>query len=108
MNAGILKELTGGILDILGEKVREIILYGSFARQTASEDSDVDVAVLIYEPINRKTEDKLSDFIVDMNLKYNKVFSVMDIDCNHFDAWINFIPFYQNVKKEGVSLWKAA
>ena len=53
-------------------------------------------------------EELLSDFIVDMNLKYDKVFSVIDIDYDMFLKWKGVTPFYQNVTKEGIVLWKAA
>jgi hypothetical protein len=43
-----------------------------------------------------------------MNLKYDKVFSVIDIDIDKFSTWETAMPFYRNVKKEGIVLWKAA
>jgi hypothetical protein len=43
-----------------------------------------------------------------MNLKYDKVFSVIDIDYENFCRWEGITPFYQNVTQEGVVLWKAA
>jgi hypothetical protein len=36
------------------------------------------------------------------------VFSVIDIDIDKFSTWETAMPFYQNVKKEGIVLWKAA
>lgn len=53
-------------------------------------------------------EDKLSDIVVDMNLKYDKVFSVIDIEFEKFRKWGNVMPFYQNINKEGIVLWEAA
>ena len=53
-------------------------------------------------------EDKLSDFIVDMNLKYDKVFSVIDIDIDNYEKWKAVAPFYKNVKQDGIVLWKVA
>lgn len=53
-------------------------------------------------------EDRLSDVIVDMNLKYNKVFSVIDIEESVYRKWRKVTPFYQNVDKEGIVLWTAA
>ncbi len=35
--------------------------------------------------IDSDTEGRLSDFVVDMNLKYDKVFSVIDIDADYKD-----------------------
>ena len=40
-----------------------------------------------------------------MNLKYNKVFSIIDIDLSEFRKWENTLPYFINVKKEGVVLW---
>jgi hypothetical protein len=53
-------------------------------------------------------EDRLSDVVVDMNLKYNKVFSVIDIDNATYQKWRGVTPFYQNVDREGIVLWTAA
>lgn len=83
-----------------------IILYGSAARGTNTDESDVDVAVLIKDKLDNDKEEKLSDFVVDMNLKYDKVFSVIDIDYDTFCNWKEAIPFYQNVSKEGIVLWE--
>lgn len=58
--------------------------------------------------MNESTEDKLSDLVVNLNLKYNKVFSVIDIDYAVFKKLENITPFYKNVNKEGIVLWKAA
>lgn len=101
-------EFVKGILNIMDNRLVSIILYGSVARGTNTEESDVDIALIMYGKLDFDTEDKLSDFIVDMNLKYDKVFSVIDIDIEHFRKWINALPFYQNVEREGVVLWKAA
>ena len=103
-----LEELVPGILNILKEQAVRIILYGSVARGTNLPESDVDVAVLIQGSMTQETEEQLSSFIVDMNLKYDTVFSVIDIDIDMFNQWGTIIPFYQNVSNEGIVLWTAA
>ncbi len=108
MEQNVLQELVSGILSIMQEQLVSIVLYGSVARGVNTEESDVDVALLMNGELGGDTEDKLSDFIVDMNLKYDKVFSIIDIDYQKFSTWESSIPFYQNVNKEGIVLWKAA
>jgi predicted nucleotidyltransferase len=108
MEQNVMHELVAGILAVMQEQVVSIILYGSVARGTNTEDSDIDVALLIKGELDPVTEDRLSDFIVDMDLKYDKVFSVIDIDIDKFSTWESTMPFYRNVKKEGIVLWKAA
>ncbi len=108
MDQRIYDELTGGILKVIPEQVVKIILYGSVARQTDDKESDIDIALLINGNLSNEIEDRLSDFIVDMNLKYDRVFSVIDIDYDHFLKWLKILPFYMNIEKEGITLWKAA
>ena len=108
MDIKILDELVDGILAIMKPSVVRIILYGSVARGTNTEESDVDVAILVKNEMDAEMEDKLSDFVADMNLKYDKVFSVIDINYDTFRKWEGVTPFYQNVTKEGTVLWKAA
>ena len=87
MEQYILQELVTRILSVMQEKLRSIILYGSVARNANTEESDIDIAFLTNSSLDRDTEDKLSDFIVDMNIKYDNVFSVIDIDFQKFSAW---------------------
>ncbi len=108
MDRNTLCELVNGILDIMQDYIVEIVLYGSVARGTNTEDSDVDIALLLNDKFSSEIEEQLSDFIVEMNLKYDKVFSVIDIDYSNFVKWSEILPFYKNVNKEGVVLWKAA
>ena len=108
MEQQIYRELVDGILRALSAQVIRIVLYGSVARGTNTPESDVDVAVFVRTRLNNEMDDRLSDVVVDMNLKYNKVFSVIDIDNATYQKWRDVTPFYQNVDKEGVVLWKAA
>ena len=101
MEQMVLGELVEGILSILESQVIRIVLYGSVARGTNTAESDVDIALLLNGNLSRETEDKLSDLIVDLNLKY-------DIDYEMFKKWEKVTPFYKNVNEEGVVLWKAA
>ena len=103
----MLNEFVSGMIDVLGDAVEEIVLYGSVAKGTNTEESDIDIALLIKLPLNKELEEQLSDFVVDMNLKYDTVFSVIDIDYQNFKKWESTLPFYRNVKQEGIVLWKS-
>lgn len=108
MNSEIYSELIDGILKVLGSSVLLVVLYGSVARGTETDDSDVDIAVFVTRSMTAGEEDRLSDFIVDMNLKYDKVFSVIDVNHSVYEKWRHVTPFYQNVESEGIVLWTAA
>lgn len=108
MQKNILQELVQGIRAAINDKLVSIILYGSVARGTETNESDVDIAIIINGKMDKKMEDALSDVIVDLNLKYDKVFSVVDIDKAELAKWGNVMPYLRSVKNEGVVLWKAA
>lgn len=108
MEQMVLKELVEGILAIFETQVIRIVLYGSVARGTNTTESDVDIALLLNGSLSKETEDKLSDLVVDLNLKYDIVLSVIDIDYELFKKWEKVTPFYKNVNDEGIVLWKAA
>lgn len=108
MEQMVLKELVEGILAIFETQVIRIVLYGSVARGTNTTESDVDIALLLNGSLSKETEDKLSDLVVDLNLKYDTVLSVIDIDYELFKKWEKVTPFYKNVNDEGIVLWKAA
>ena len=108
MPNAVYEELVQGILKSVSTSVINIILYGSVARGTSTDESDIDIAILVTDELTFEQSDSLSDFIVDMNLKYDKVFSVIDISVEKFEKWKSVLPFYKNVEAEGVSLWKVA
>ena len=108
MQQTMFDELVHGLLDILAEQTVQIVLYGSTARGTADQESDIDIAIFLTRKLDARQEDQLSSLIVELNLKYNKVFSVVDIDQETYLKWRSVAPFYRNVDKEGIVLWKAA
>ena len=77
MDTNTWKELEGGILAVFNNQALRIVLYGSYARETYTSESDVDIAVLLNGNLNESTEDRLADLVVDLNLKYDKTFSVL-------------------------------
>lgn len=103
----ILLELEEKLQCVYGNKLKAVILYGSVARGTAMEESDIDIMVLIDGTAQelRTFEDQLSDVSADISIKYFKVFSIMDISYQEYMRWMNTLPFYKNVSQEGVVLY---
>ena len=103
----VFEKMIPGFQTIFGNVLERIILYGSVARGTQTAESDVDIAVIV----RRYTEDmhdKMIDLTVDLELEYNKVLSVLLIDYDNFREWEDVLPFYKNMKKDGIMLWSAA
>ena len=103
-----LQELIPGLRKIYGALIDSVILYGSTARGTQTEDSDVDVAVLIHPGATKAMREQMLDLDVDLELACGKVLSVLCIDYDKFSEWEDTIPFYKNIRKDGIVLWQAA
>ena len=103
-----LRELVPGLLGIYGDLVDSVILYGSVARGTQTDESDVDVAVIMRPGATAEMHDRMLDMVVDLELACDKVLSVIRIDRDRFHEWEATLPFYQSIRKEGVVLWPAA
>ena len=95
------------IIKIYGDNLISIILYGSVARDNASEESDIDIAILIKND-DEVMHDKMLDLVVDLNLEYNQLLAPALIRIDEFEKWRGVLPYYKNIEKEGIVLWKAA
>lgn len=102
------EELVQGLTDIFRNNVSMIILYGSVARGDATQESDVDIAIIVRSQMDNATKRHFFCWAADMDIRYERVFSIVDILEDNMRKWENVLPFYQNVKKEGIVLWKAA
>ncbi|MCX6579549.1 MAG: nucleotidyltransferase domain-containing protein [Candidatus Aminicenantes bacterium] len=102
----ILEDIRAEITASLGAVVKEIILYGSYARNEQTEFSDIDIAVLIDGErgnINA-IRDKLADIKVDLSLKYDVVISIIVKKYRQYVTRKEFVPFYAVIEREGISL----
>lgn len=103
----VFEKMIPGFQTIFGNVLERIILYGSVARETQTVESDVDIAVIVRK-YTEDMHDKMIDLTVDLELEYNKVLSVLLIDYDNFREWEDVLPFYKNMKKDGIMLWSAA
>lgn len=103
-----LKELVPGLREIYGDLIDSIVLYGSTARGTQTDESDVDVAILLHAGATKEMREQMLDLVVDLELACGKVLSVLCIDYEKFVEWKDTLPFYKNIRKDGVVLWQAA
>lgn len=102
------EELVRGLIGILGENISMIILYGSVARNEATDESDIDIAIIVKNQMDEETKRRFVSWAAGMDIRYERVFSIVDIQESNMEKWGYVLPFYQNVRKEGIVLWKAA
>lgn len=108
LTAEITQEIIKGLVYIFEKNIRQIILYGSVARAEETEESDIDIAIILDHGFDNETRERFIAWASEMDLKYEKVFSIIDIEKANMDKWGNILPFYKNICQEGIVLWKAA
>lgn len=96
----ILEEFKTNVEHLYGERLKNIILYGSWARGEATNKSDIDVLIVLKgKVIPGKEIDRMIDIITDINLKYRELLSVYPISEKNY-LTINS-PLIINVRREG-------
>ena len=102
----ILNEYVNSISEVFGDKLKQIILYGSYARAENNENSDIDIMILVdMDDVEiKKYLDDVVSISFDFDMDYDINISPVLQDVNHFRHWLPAIPFYQNVVSEGVVL----
>lgn len=110
MTQDLIKEYTSAIKDIYGKHIKQIILYGSFARGDNHNDSDVDIMVLVdlSDAQIESYSDALSELGFEYNVKHGIWFMPIVKNAQHFGKWCAVYPFYSNVVKEGIMLYETA
>lgn len=89
---------------ILGSKLSKIILYGSYARGDYRSNSDVDVMILVNmtdEEI-KMIENDIYDLAFDIEMETGVDISPIIKNEQHYLYWVDTLPFYRNVRDEGV------
>lgn len=103
-----LLHMSNELKDIYGDYLVKIVLYGSYARGEQTAESDVDIAVILKDGNTEKMHDDMTDVVVDYELDQGVTMSVIPIEFEQYTAWNKTLPFYKNIDKEGIVLWKAA
>ena len=102
----VMQEFAKSVRKILGNSLDSVIVYGSYARGDYSEFSDIDVMLLVSlgEEEIKKISDQISDLAFDFMMKYGVDISPVITNIDHFNYWVDNLPYYRNIRDEGVRL----
>ena len=99
----VLEELRDRLRELYGERLVQMILYGSQAREDAEPESDVDVLVVLRGAVAPGEEiSRTSETVADISLRHNAVVSCVFMDEDSFVRRNG--PFLRNVRREGVPI----
>lgn len=97
----ILVRIKEYLVSIYKDKIRHVILYGSFARGKATEDSDVDILIVVDDSLYpRRVKEDLSELLFNILIEDGELVSVIVINEGMFENYRS--PLLLNIKGEGM------
>ena len=100
--------ISAGMLDdtLTEDDLKKIIMFGSHARGDYTDESDIDIAVLINKTRKDIDEykDKLIELSTDIDLRNYVVVNFLCVPNDEFNEKKSYYPIYANIDKEGV-IW---
>ena len=103
----IMAEVTKRAQKLLGKRLRNVILYGSYARGDYDDESDIDIMILA-----DGKDDEIRAFEYDLDiissrvsLEHNITVCILLNDKNLFEQRMPLSMFYRNVINDGVQFY---
>lgn len=102
----ILQDFVAELQKIFDTSLKKVILYGSYARGDFRVNSDMDIMILtsLSDAEIKKLESRVYDTAFEYEMMYDVMISVNIKNEEHFNYWLGALPYYDNVKKEGIVL----
>lgn len=98
----LLREFKQLLKNLYGERLEDLVLFGSFARHEETRDSDVDVLIVLKD-INVSPGDeiwRMGNAEIELLLKYDELISVVPVSANDF--LYRDSPLLRNVRQDGI------
>lgn len=98
----VLKRFRAAIDEVYGSRIERVVLYGSRARNDASDESDYDVAVFLRDFADRWREmDRIIPIVTDILYEDEAFIHAMPYRAG---AYANRTPLMQEIRREGIDL----
>lgn len=96
------------VKSIYGDNLQKVILFGSYARNEQTNESDIDIFVIVDlddATLKRKDND-LYDASYETTLSSGISVHPMAVSKQKFDYWKFAHPLYQNICQDGIILYE--
>lgn len=85
--------------------VRSLVLYGSFARGQADEESDLDLLVVTANQLTRFERHEITDVVFEVNLKHDTNFSTLVVDLKSWETGLfSVLPIRDEIIRDGIQV----
>lgn len=103
----VLKRVEIAAKQLYGERLNRIILYGSYARGDSTEESDIDIMIILDcdESEIKTLRNSTAEMASDISLEQEVFLSVLLRDKKNFENNLPLLPFYQNIEREGIAVY---
>jgi predicted nucleotidyltransferase len=103
----ILHDVKEEIHQLFGDKLRRLILYGSYARNEQDPESDIDIMIMVDESEDglRKYRYLIADVMGELTIRYGKLISLTEVTYNRYNDFLEVLPFYKNINEEGIEIY---
>jgi predicted nucleotidyltransferase len=100
----ILRDLKKGLVEIYGDQLTAVYLFGSFARgEGRLPDSDLDVMIVLNGDFNYSAARKRSiDFVASLCLEHDVVITRKFASAKEYTE--NNMPFFSNIRHDAVAI----
>ena len=103
----LFSELNQNMKKLFGNKLQEIILFGSYAKNEQNAESDIDFFVLVNDTEENleKVKYQIADIMNKLTLNFDILVSITEETTERFFKYLDIIPFYKTIKDEGVLIY---
>ena len=103
----VLKKVKSAAQQLYGNKLNRIILYGSYARGDNTDESDIDIMIILNCEAGeiKKLRSITAEMASDISLEEEVFLSILLRDKKYYESSLALLPFYQNIEKEGIAVY---